>query len=131
MPVKAATFKKKYRSWKKAFDTTLIDAGLKVETLTSAFHLNRKASSARGVYLNFLLLDDLILVPSFSGLEKENLEAKQKLEQLYKRKVIAVEADALSEEGGVINCVTWMRKGLTGERVNGLTEVERLRSLDV
>lgn len=99
--------KNKYRSWKHNFDAALLQAGCVVHQLVSSFHNNKKASSAKGIYLNFLLQDKFIIMPAFKDYEKENNIAAKQLEQLYNRKVLRVKADTLAEHGGIINCVTW------------------------
>jgi agmatine deiminase len=99
---------KKYYTWKRSFDAALSEAGFNVHPLASAFQENTKTSSASGIYLNFLLLNDYLIMPAFKDWEKENEEAALQLQQFYKRKIIAIEADDIAEEGGVVNCVTWI-----------------------
>jgi agmatine deiminase len=98
---------KKYWNWKRQFDETLQRATLRVHVLPSAFHLNQSNSSAKGIYLNFLLLRHCILMPSFNGLEQYNEAAAKHLETLYQREVLQIEACGIAAKGGVINCVTW------------------------
>lgn len=92
-------------NWYYAFKYTLLNAGFTLEELPCTSHLNTNDKSGHGIYLNFLKLDDLILMPSYN--QDEDLIAKKKLETLYKTKVIMIDATELSAEGGMINCVTW------------------------
>jgi agmatine deiminase len=98
---------KKYYTWKRSFDAALSEAGFNVHALASAFQENTKTSSASGIYLNFLLLNDYLIMPAFRNREKKNEEAALQLQQFYKRKIISIEADDIAERGGVVNCVTW------------------------
>lgn len=92
-------------NWYYAFKYSLINAGFKLEELPCTSHLNKNDKSGRGIYLNFLKLDGLILMPSYK--QDEDFIAQKKLETLYGAKVIMIDATELSEEGGMINCVTW------------------------
>jgi agmatine/peptidylarginine deiminase len=100
-----------YEMWVRNFEQTLKDAGFRIEYLPSLMHEEEKTASAWGIYLNFLLLDDMLLVPFYNGKDKKNQEVKKRLEELYNRPVYGVYADALSKEGGVVNCVTWQHCG--------------------
>ena len=98
---------KKCVRWIKHLEQTLVNAGFKIERMPSAFVPNGSAWSARGVYLNFLLLEDMIIMPWFEGEETNNESAQAKLSELFNRPVHGVYADDLSEWGGIINCCTW------------------------
>ena len=96
--------------WMEHFEKTLINAGFEIERLPCSFDPNGSSWSAWGVYLNFLLLDDMIFMPWFEGEEKNNARAQSRLSELYKIPVHVVHgtyADELSEWGGIINCATW------------------------
>ena len=63
-------------------------------------------NSAYGYYLNFLRVKNLILFPVF-GIEEDN-EAARALEQAYPGvTLVPVDCAYLSEEGGLVHCVTW------------------------
>lgn len=103
-------------NWFYAFKSALHNAGLEIETLVYTAHLNENNKSAKGIYLNFLLLDELIIMPTFTKGKRENTEidyeknnatAQKQLSDIYNKKVITIEASDLSQEGGMINCVTW------------------------
>lgn len=69
----------------------------------------KEANSCRWAYVNWLQLDDLIILPSF-GDAKENEIAKSLVEQYlpeYKGHVYMVEATELVKTGGGFNCSTW------------------------
>ncbi|WP_346855404.1 agmatine deiminase family protein [uncultured Draconibacterium sp.] len=94
-------------NWYYAFKYSLINAGFKLEKLPCTAHLNKNDKSGHGIYLNFLKLDGLILMPSYK--QDEDFVAQKQLETLYGAKVIMIDATELSEEGGMINCVTWTK----------------------
>jgi agmatine deiminase len=96
-----------YNRWIKNLEQTLKDAGFRIEYLPSLMHLEEKPNSAWGIYLNFLELDDMILVPFFRKYDETNHKVKAMIEKLYGKDVHGVYADELSKEGGIINCCTW------------------------
>jgi agmatine deiminase len=80
-----------------------------MEKLPCMVHDNEQDKDATGIYLNYLLLDDLILMPSYTKHQKANEVAHKILEKHYNRKVIDIIADDIAKHGGVINCVTWTK----------------------
>jgi len=99
----------KYHLWKYNFEQTLSNAGLKAISLTCTVHQNKSDKAATGVYMNFLKLDDKIIMPEFKDQDENNKKAARILKSAYEREVIPVETTLLSEEGGIINCVTWTK----------------------
>jgi agmatine deiminase len=99
--------RKVIESWVYAFKSALVSAGLKLEELPDSVPEKGSPNSGEGIYTNFLALPDLILMPAY-GSDTDDLAAK-KLNDLFKRKVIQVNAKELSQMGGMINCVTWTR----------------------
>lgn len=99
-------------NWIYSFQSALVSAGLKLEYLPTSIPETNPTSSGEGIYTNFLLLDDLILMPIYStqlALDQVNKMAADTLNKLYQRQVIPVDATELSKLGGMINCVTWTK----------------------
>jgi len=99
--------KKLIDNWYYSFKYSLLNAGLKLKTLPCTAYRNPNDQSGHGIYLNFLKLNNLIIMPSYG--QPEDDVAKQKLESFYKCTVQMVDSAELSAEGGMINCVTWSR----------------------
>ncbi|MEX0980494.1 MAG: agmatine deiminase family protein [Bacteroidales bacterium] len=94
------------KNWYYSFLMTFHNAGLKTEILPSNYAKNESDKYGNGIYLNFLRLLDLIVMPSYND-KKFDDAAKNKLMVLYEREVITIDASKLAREGGMINCVTW------------------------
>jgi agmatine deiminase len=109
LPLNTEFERQKYQLWKDNFKLSLINAGLKIEILPCAVSSNEDdaETDATGIYLNFLLFEDKIIMPSFEEYPEYNIEAKEKLGKLYNREVFLIEATLLAQHGGIINCVTW------------------------
>lgn len=71
--------------------------------------------SARGLYLNYLQMEQAIIVPTFKT--KYDDKAIKILEQVFKGQTIAtVESNELADKGGILNCITWNIVVMKSER---------------
>lgn len=91
--------------WHYSFLMAFENVGLKVEKIPMTQFKNTRDEEHLGLYINFLKMDNLIVMPSFD--QKEDDEAVIVLKDLYKRDVVPINATKLAPEGGLINCVTW------------------------
>lgn len=98
---------KRIGKWVADFKSALEIAGLKWVELPTSYSENGSDSSGEGIYINFLLLEDLIIMPGYG--KDEDAEAADLLKNRYGKKVKTVNATELSKMGGMINCVTWTR----------------------
>lgn len=63
-------------------------------------------ASAFGNYINYLQVENTIFLPQYGIIEKDNA-AKEILEKYFNVIPIITDIDKLSNEGGVLNCITW------------------------
>lgn len=70
------------------------------------FTLGDDWNDAWGYYVNMLVLDNLVLVPTF-GVEKDNEVLLDVAHRHAGRHVVGVDCSQLSREGGLVNCATW------------------------
>ena len=62
--------------------------------------------SAEGLYINFLQINNFILVPSFKRTEDEKV--LQLFEQLYPLCTVkSIDSQEIAKDGGVLNCISW------------------------
>lgn len=94
-------------NWIYAFKSALINAGLQIVELSTSIPKDVSPSSGEGIYTNFLLLEDLIIMPIYG--KDEDKIAEYRLSELYGKTVKTVNAKKLSQMGGMINCVTWTK----------------------
>ncbi len=67
---------------------------------------NVNRESADGLYINYLKMDSLTILPIF-GMKEDDLTARF-FEQLFPgRPLKTIDAREVSKEGGVLNCITW------------------------
>lgn len=108
--------KKLMLAWYYGFKMCLLNAGFTINELPYVPD-EGSSMSAKGIYLNFLLLPDLILMPGFvqeadqkdgekTGQNNDEVAA-ERLAKLYGRRVVIIPATELAKKGGIINCITW------------------------
>lgn len=93
--------------WEEGFLAVLSKHGLQYEELPV---FDPKDHTAAGLYINYLHVGKLIVLPYFEHTEQKN-ENEAALKQMKKSfpdyTVEHVDATKLAEEGGVLNCATW------------------------
>jgi agmatine deiminase len=90
--------------------TLLQQKGLEVETLPMFEEKHRRRSgdlpSAAGLYINFLRIGDVVVLPGYDRPEDE--DAVEKVQKAMPRVTVQqVPCRSLAEKGGVLNCVSW------------------------
>jgi agmatine/peptidylarginine deiminase len=65
--------------------------------------------SAIGVYVNYLEVNNLIVLPVFGRDEDEQMISILK-EQFPQKVIEKIDYKAIAKEGGLLNCTTWVRK---------------------
>lgn len=101
-------------SGNEGFSTRLRDILLKnglqwIEMPYSFENDPKHKDSAVGNYINFLQVEDLVLVPSYAGHERLNQKAVEVVQRAFGSgtKVVSIESTSVAKEGGVLNCVSW------------------------
>ncbi len=62
--------------------------------------------SAKGLYLNYLQMKDVIIVPTF-GIKEDDIAVRQ-LEDLFDGFTVrTVDSNEIASQGGVLNCISW------------------------
>ncbi|MDE5821883.1 MAG: agmatine deiminase family protein [Paramuribaculum sp.] len=66
---------------------------------------------AIGIYLNYLEVDNLIVMPFFGVEGNRDAEALAKLQEVFPDKIIeTIDFNDVALAGGILNCVTWVIK---------------------
>ncbi len=67
---------------------------------------NADYDMADGLYINYLQMENFILLPTFD--KKEDEEAYRQFQQLFPGQTIeTIDSRDISRDGGVLNCITW------------------------
>lgn len=88
------------------FRLALHNAGLKYIEIPYNPYDNKKNEHANGEYINFLQMQQAIIIPTF-GIKEDEAVIKQ-FEQLFAgQKIATVDGNDLAFDGGILNCITW------------------------
>ena len=99
-----------YSYWRKGMQKVIEQYGLKYIDMPFFEPKDRKHPiSAVGIYVNYLEVNNLIVVPMFD--RNEDKQAIDILRQTFPNKQIEqIKYDDVAQEGGALNCTTWVVK---------------------
>ena len=96
-------------SWRKKMDKALERTELNIIPFPAEVVEEKNKDgdyTAKGVYLNFAQIGNIILFPQFD-LQTDDL-ALERIKELYpKCKVIPINSNEIANDGGVLNCISW------------------------
>lgn len=99
-------YSKEKPEFQRAFRMALHNAGFDWTEIPYNPYDNKPSSSAEGIYLNYLQMQQAVIIPTFN--RKEDDEAVRIFEQIFKGQTIAtVESNEIAKHGGILNCITW------------------------
>ena len=88
------------------FRLALHNAGLNYIEIPYNPYDNKKNGHANGEYINFLQMQQAIIIPTF-GIKEDDVVIKQ-FEQLFSgQRIATVDGNDLAFDGGILNCITW------------------------
>lgn len=88
------------------FRLSLHNAGLNYIEIPYNPYNNKKDQHANGVYINFLQMQQTVIIPTF-GIKQDEAVVKQ-FEQLFVGQTVAtVDGNDIAYDGGILNCITW------------------------
>ncbi len=99
-------YSKENAQFQRCFRMSLHNAGLDWIELPYNPPQDPTSISARGLYLNYLQMEQAVIIPTFNT--KFDDKAVKILEQVFKAQTITtIESNELADEGGILNCITW------------------------
>lgn len=99
-------YSKENPDFSRAFKIALDNAELNYIEIPYNPYGNRTYGQANGDYINFLQMQNTVIVPTF-GIKEDDIAVRQ-LEQLFKGQNIAtIESNEVADNGGILNCITW------------------------
>lgn len=97
---------------KKAVIKALDNANLKYINFPWFEHkINGNTDHAIGIYLNYLEVGNLIIMPAFGVPGNKDAEAFAKIKEVFPGKTIeTIDYNDVALAGGILNCTTWIRR---------------------
>jgi agmatine deiminase len=99
-------YRKEDKAYKGKLLAVLKEAKLNWEELPFNPYDNKSKLDAKGIYLNYLQMEDVIFLPIF-GLAEDEIAIK-KMETVFPaQNIIPVLSNEIAKQGGVLNCISW------------------------
>lgn len=90
----------------RAFEIAIHNTGLDRIKIPYNVYNNKSNRQANGDYINYLQMENNIIVPTF-GI-KEDEEAVRQLETIFAEQTITtIDCNEVANDGGILNCITW------------------------
>ncbi len=94
------------KPFKSAFEIAIHKAGFEIIVLPYNPYNNRNNTDAKGCYINYLQMKDIIIFPIYGMREDE--EAFKQMQSTFPGQTIAtIDCNELAKDGGVLNCISW------------------------
>lgn len=100
---------KEYKYWADGFRKVTKNTGMDFIEIPWFEHKEKGfPDSAIGVYINFLEVGNLIILPVFETNDNKDKEVCDLFRNLYpKKKIETININPVAREGGLLNCITW------------------------
>ena len=99
-------FSNEKKSFTKAFKSAIANTGLNYITIPYSLEQNDNNVQANGDYINYLQMENIILIPTFNIDEDD--AAVKKLEEIFTGHTVkTINSNDIADEGGVLNCISW------------------------
>ena len=96
----------KNKQFVRAFYIALDNTGIEYATLPYNPYNNQKLWHANGIYINYLQMKDVIILPTFGINEDE--KSKEIISKLFPNyRIETINSNEIAFGGGVLNCITW------------------------
>lgn len=99
-----------YKYWRDGINKMLSETGLRYIDFPFFYDYKDKAhpEHAIGLYVNFLEVENLIVMPKFGVPGNRDDEAVAKMKEIFPNRIVeAIDFNDVALEGGVLNCATW------------------------
>ena len=101
-----------YKYWREGMQKVIVQYGLRYIDVPFLTDIKdpKHPISAIGIYVNYLEVNDLIVVPVF-GREEDNQVVNILKEAFPDRTIETINYNEVAQEGGLLNCSTWVING--------------------
>jgi agmatine/peptidylarginine deiminase len=99
---------KEYKYWREGMQRVIEKFGLRYIDVPFITDIKdpKYPLSAIGIYVNYLELNNLIVLPVFG--REEDKQALEIIQKAFPDKIVeTINYDKVAQEGGLLNCTTW------------------------
>ena len=102
-----------YKYWSQGIDASLLQHAMRYEDVPFFYDYKdpKHPNHAIGVYVNYLAVGNLIVLPEFGVPGNKDAEALARIRALFPAcTVVPFNCNDIALEGGLLNCITWTRR---------------------
>ena len=102
-----------YKYWSQGIDASLLQHAMRYEDVPFFYDYKdpKHPNHAIGVYVNYLAVGNLIVLPEFGVPGNKDAEALARIRSLFPAcTVVPFNCNDIALEGGLLNCITWTRR---------------------
>lgn len=103
-----------YKYWKNGITKVLNEKGIDYIDIPFLEHKEKEyPNHAIGCYVNYLEIQELIVLPIFETVKNKDQEVYDKFKEIFQdRKIETINYNEIGLHGGLLNCTTWTIKDL-------------------
>lgn len=99
-------YSKETEEFYRAFEIAVHNTGLECIKIPYNVYNNKSNDNANGDYINYLQMENLVIIPTFN-LKEDEIVMRQFEELFRSQRIVTVESNEIAKDGGILNCITW------------------------
>lgn len=97
---------KEKKDFYNAFEIAIHNTGLNYIKIPYNVYENKSDEQANGDYINYLQMENTLIIPTF-GIKEDEIVVKQFEEIFLEHKIETIDSNEIANKGGILNCITW------------------------
>lgn len=89
-----------------AFEIAIHNTGLDYIKIPYNVYENKSEDQANGDYINYLQMENILIIPTF-GIKEDEVVVKQFEKIFLGHKIETIDSNEIAHQGGILNCITW------------------------
>ncbi|MET6999446.1 agmatine deiminase family protein [Chitinophaga defluvii] len=90
----------------RAFEIAIHNTGLDYIKIPYHVYDNKSNDQANGDYINYLQMENSVIVPTF-GVKEDEIVVKQFESIFAGQTIVTINSNEIANDGGILNCITW------------------------
>lgn len=93
-------------AFQRNFRVALDSAGLKCVEIPYNPYSNKNDDQANGIYMNYLQMEGVIIIPVFN-IKEDEATVKSFEDNFSNLAIKTIECNQIADQGGILNCISW------------------------
>ncbi len=97
---------KEKKAFYNAFEIAIHNTGLDYIKIPCNVYENKNDDQANGDYINYLQMENTLIIPTF-GIKEDEIAVEQFEKIFLGHKIETIDSNEIANQGGILNCITW------------------------